>query len=119
LLAEVVPHDPPLVVSVNVTDAGAVNEAVYVALPGVAPPLLAKLPPAPPSDQTAAVAPPPNEPPSAAVVPPWQIDATAPPTLTVGRGFTVTVLVADVVPHVPPLVVRVNVTVSGAVADAV
>ncbi len=62
-----------------------------MAVPGVLPPLLAKVPPAPPSDQVAAVAPPPNDPPSAAVVPPWQIAVTDPPTLTVGNGLTVTV----------------------------
>ena len=56
---------------------------------GVLPVLFAKVPPAPPSDHTADVAPPPNDPPNAKVVPPWQIDVTAPPTLTVGSGFTV------------------------------
>ena len=108
LLAETVPHEPPLVVRVKVTDAGAVSEAVYIAVFGVAPPLLAKLPPAPPSDQTAAVALPPNEPPSGPVVPPWQIAATAPPASTVGRALTVTFLLAEVVPQDPPLVVRVS-----------
>ena len=56
--------------------------------------LLANEPPAPPSDHTAEVAPPPNEPPNTPLVAPWQIAATAPPALTVGNGFTVTVLVA-------------------------
>jgi hypothetical protein len=70
LLAFVVPHDPPAVVSVNVTDAGAPAAAVYVVVPGVAPVLFAKLPPAAPSLHTADVAPPPNDPPRAAVVPP-------------------------------------------------
>ena len=42
-------------------------------------------------------------------------------TLTVGAivGFTVKVLLAAIVPHDPPLVVSVNVTDDGAVADAV
>ena len=42
-------------------------------------------------------------------------------TLTVGAivGFTVKVLLAAIVPHKPPLVVRVNVTDAGAVAEAV
>ena len=65
-------------------------------MPGVVPPLLVNEPPAPPSDQTAAVAPPPKEPPKAAVVAPWQIALTAPPALTVGSGFTVTVTELDV-----------------------
>jgi hypothetical protein len=34
-------------------------------------------------------------------------------------GFTVSVLLAVVVPHEPPLVVRVKVTLAGADADAV
>ena len=78
---------------------------------GVAPPLLVKLPPAPPSLHTADVAPPPKEPPKAAVVPPWQMAVTAPPTFTVGLRLTTTVLLFDVVPHDPPLVVSVNVAV--------
>ena len=77
---------------------------------GVLPELLVNVPPAAPSDQTAAVAPPPNEPPKAVVVPPWQIAVSAPPTFTVGFGLTVNCLLADVIPHEPPLVVRVNVT---------
>ena len=81
--------------------------------------LLAKVPPAPPSDHVAELAPPPNEPPNAAVVPPWQIAVNADPALTVGLTFTVRVLLAEVVPHEPPDVVSVNVTVEGAVADAV
>ena len=70
LVAEVVPHEPPALVKVNVTEAGALAEAVYVVVPGVPPPLLVNVPPAAPSDQTAEVAPPPNEPPNAAEVPP-------------------------------------------------
>ena len=76
-------------------------------------------PPAPPSLHIAAVAPPPNEPPNAAVVPPWHIAATAEPAFTVGLGFTVKLLLADVVPHEPPDVVRVNVTGEVDDADAV
>jgi hypothetical protein len=36
--------------------------------------------------------------------------ATAPPIVTVGLGFTVTVLVSEIVPQDPPLVVSVKVT---------
>jgi hypothetical protein len=84
----------------------------------VLPLLLAKLPPVGLALQTAAVAPPPNEPPNAAVVPLWQIAATA-VVLAVGFGFTVSVLLAVVVPHEPPLVVRVKVTLDAEDADAV
>ena len=77
---------------------------------GVVPELLVKVPPAPPSDQTAAIAPPPNEPPNPAVVPPWQMGAFTGPTLTVGFGLTVNKILEDVLPHEPPLVVRVSVT---------
>ena len=83
------------------------------------PPLFANDPPAPPSDQMAAVAPPPNEPPKAAVVPPWQIAVTAPPTLTVVLGLMVKVFLSEVVPHPPPLVVRVKMTDAGPVAEGV
>jgi hypothetical protein len=110
LFAEVVPHDPPLVVSVSVTGVPDEADAVYVVVDGVDPPLLVNEPPAPPSDHTAAVAPPPNEPPNAAVVPPWQMAETPLPAFTVGFGFTVNDLFADVVPHDPPLVVSVSVT---------
>ena len=61
-------------------------------MPGVAPPLLPKVPavaPVSPSDQTAAVAPPPKEPPRTTVVPPWQIAAIAGPANTVGFGLTI------------------------------
>src|SRR5664280_497006 len=119
LLPDVVPHDPPAVVSVKVTDAGAAAAAVYVVVFGVAPPLFVNEPPAPPSDHTADVAPPPNDPPRAKVVPPWQIDATAPPALTVGFGLTVRILLPEVVPHDPPAVVSVKVTDAGAAAAAV
>ena len=74
------------------------------------PPLFVNVPPAPPSDHTADVAPPPNEPPNAADVPPWHIAATAPPTFTIGLGFTTICLFAEVVPHEPPAVVKVKVT---------
>ena len=67
-------------------------------------------PPAPPSLHIAAVAPPPNEPPNAAVVPPWHIAATAEPAFTVGLGFTVNDILADIVLHDPPDVVNVSVT---------
>ena len=81
--------------------------------------LLANVQPAPASVHIAAVAPPPNEPPKAADVPPWQIAATADPALAVGFGFTVNVLLADVVLHKPPAVVSVKVTRAGDEADAV
>ena len=45
--------------------------------------------------------------------------ATATPAFTVGAGFTVIVLLANIVPHEPPAVVSVNVTDAGAVAEAV
>jgi hypothetical protein len=105
------PHKPPDVVRVKVTSAGAPAAAVYVVVFGVRPPLFVKLPPAAPSDHIADVALPPNDPPSAAEVPPWQMAAIAPPALTVGLRFTVIVLFAEVVPHEPPLVVRVKVAV--------
>src|SRR5664280_1595214 len=110
LFAEVIPHKPPAVVSVNVTDAGAAAAAVYVVVFGVNPPLFVNEPPAPPSDHTADVALPPYEPPRPAVVPPWQIAATAPPALTVGFGLTVIFFVAKMVPQEPPAVVSLNVT---------
>ena len=65
------------------------------------------------------MAPPPNEPPNKAVVPPWQIAATAEPTFTVGFGFTVKLLLADVLPHEPPEVVNVKVTGEADDAEAV
>jgi len=49
-----------------------------VAAPGVAPELLVKVPPVPPSSQVADVALPPYVPPSAPVVPPWQTDIAEP-----------------------------------------
>ena len=79
-------------------------------VPGVFPVLFVNVPPAPPSDHVAAVAPPPNEPPNTEVVPPWQMVAMEGPTLTVGFGLTVNCVLAEAVPHEPPLVVRVNVT---------
>jgi hypothetical protein len=44
------------------------------------------------------------------VVPPWQIAATAEPAFTVGFGFTVKLLLAEVLLQEPPDVVNVNVT---------
>jgi hypothetical protein len=119
LEADVLPHEPPAVVKVNVTGEPEDADEVYVVVPGVDPPLFVKIPPAPPSLHTADVAPPPNEPPKATVVPPWHIAAKAEPTLTVGLGLTVNVLLAEVVPHKPPDVVRVKVTEAGALAGAV
>ena len=83
------------------------------------PVLFANVPPAPPSLHTAPVAPPPNEPPSAAVVAPWHIPVTAEPAFTVGFGFTVKLLLAEVVPHTPPDVVSVKVTGEVEDTDAV
>ena len=68
LVAEVVPQEPPLVVKVKVIGVVEFAAAVKVAVPGVLPVLLAKVPLG--ADHTAAVAPPPNEPPKAADVPP-------------------------------------------------
>ena len=79
-------------------------------MPGVVPVLFVKVPPAPPSDHIAAVAAPPNEPPKVVVVPPWQIGARPEPTFTVGAVVTVIFLLALVVPHEPPDVVKVKVT---------
>jgi hypothetical protein len=59
LLADVVPQEPPPVVRVKVTVAAEAADAVYVVVPGVAPPLFVNDPPAPPSDHIADVAPPP------------------------------------------------------------
>ena len=74
LFAEVVEHKPPLVVRVKITDCRELLQKRYTLLfPAYCLPLLANVPPAPPSDHTAAVAPPLNEPPKAAVVAPWQI----------------------------------------------
>ena len=122
LFAEVVPQLPPAVVSVNIIEDGADAEAIYVTVPVVFPPLFVKVPavgPVNPSDQTADVAPPPKDPPNAAVVPPWQIATTGPPAFTVGVGFTVNNLLSDVVPHEPPLLVKVKVIEAGAEAEAV
>ena len=86
---------------------------------GVLPVLFVNVPPAPPSLHIADVAPPPNEPPKATVVPLWQIAATAEPAFTVGLRFTVNDLLAEVVPHEPPELVRVNVTGDVEEAEAV
>ena len=87
LVAE--PQPPPDVVKVNVTELGALAEAVYVVVEGVLPPLLANDPPAPPSDQIADVALPPKDPPRALVVAPWQTALIADPAFAVGSEFTV------------------------------
>jgi hypothetical protein len=93
-VADVVPHDPPLVVNVNVIGVVELAAAVNVAVPGVLPVLLAKVPLG--ADHTAAVAPPPKEPPSATDVPPWQMAAMANPASAVGFGLTVIVTAFDV-----------------------
>ena len=66
--AVVVPHDPPLVVSVNVIGVVELDAAVNVDVPGVLPVLFAKVPLG--ADHTAEVAPPPKDPPRATDVPP-------------------------------------------------
>ena len=68
LVAEVVPHDPPLVVKVRSIGEVELTAAVKVAVEGVLRILFVNVPLG--ADHTAAVAPPPNEPPSAAEVPP-------------------------------------------------
>ena len=65
------------------------------------------------------VAPPPTEPPIAADVAPWQMADNRLPAVAVGKGFTVIVLVAVVVPQEPPLVVNVKVIVPDSDAPAV
>jgi hypothetical protein len=64
------------------------------------------------------VAPPDTEPPIGPDVPPWHIADNAAPAFAIGFGFTVIVLVTVVVPHEPPLVVKVKVMVPDSVADA-
>ena len=73
--------------------------------------------PVKPSDHIPLVAPLPTEPPKAAVVCPWQIADKAEPAVAVGFGFTESVLLGVAVPHDPPLVVNVNVTEEGALAE--
>ena len=91
--AVVVPHDPPLVVIVNVIGVVELEAAVNVAVPGVLPVLFAKVPLG--ADHTADVAPPPKVPPKATDTPPWQMAAIADPAPTVGFGLTVIVTAFD------------------------
>ena len=63
--------------------------AVNVAVPGVFPVLLAKVPLG--ADHIAEVAPPPKDPPKAADVAPWHMAVIAAPASAVGSGLTVTV----------------------------
>jgi hypothetical protein len=107
LLKVVVPQEPPLVVSTRVAVPEYAGGGVQVAFRSVA--LGLNVPPAVVL-QVPSVAPPPTEPPKFAEVPPWQIAVIAPPTFTVGLGFTTIVLLKLVVPQEPPLVVRVSVT---------
>jgi len=118
LFADVVPHEPPLVVNVNVAvplnAAGGVHVAFNVVAFGL------NVPPTPPSDHVPPVAPPPTEPPNAPEIPPWHIAVIAPPAFTVGVGFTVICLLTGaIVPHEPPLSVNVKVIVPDSVAEAV
>jgi hypothetical protein len=121
VLVEIVPQEPPPVVSVSATVEGAYADAVYVVIPGVRPLRLSveKVPPASPSVHIADVAPPLNDPLKAAVVPPWHIAAGAVLMLTVGLGLTVKVVSVEIVPHTPPPVVSVNVTKDGEPYDAI
>ena len=114
-VAVVVLHEPPLVVNVRVMDPLSEAPAVYVAVLG----LLAFVHvPAPPL-HVPPVAPPLVLPPMAADVPPWQIAVNALPALAVGLAFTVIDFVAVVVPHEPPLVVKVKVMLPLSEAPAV
>jgi hypothetical protein len=101
LLAVAMPHDPPLVVSVNVAvplyPAGGVHVAFNVVAFGV------KVPPAL-VDHVPPVAEPPTLPPNAAEVPPWHIALRAIPAFAVGIGLTVIVPVADAWVQVPVVV---------------
>jgi hypothetical protein len=106
--ANAFPQEPPDVVNPNVAvpenPAGGVHVAFKVVVFGL------NVPPAV-ADHVPPVAPPPTEAPRATVVPPWQMAAIAGPMFTVGTGFTVTSLLAEVVPQEPPLVVNVSVAV--------
>jgi hypothetical protein len=101
LLADVVPHDPPLVVSVNVAVPLYPAGGVHVAFNDVAFGL--KVPPAG-VDHVPPVAEPPTLPPNAADVPPWHIALRADPAFAVGNGLTVIVPVADACVQVPVVV---------------
>jgi hypothetical protein len=97
LLDDVVPHDPPTVVSVKVAvplyPGGGVHVAVKVDGLGL------KDPPAV-VDHIPPVAEPPTLPPSEADVLPWHIALNADPAFAVGNGVTVTVVVSGMdVPH--------------------
>jgi hypothetical protein len=87
LLAVAVPHDPPLVVSVNVAvplyPPGGVHVAFNVVAFGVNVPNAGV-------DHVPPVAEPPTEPPNAADVPPWHMATRAEPALAVGKALTVT-----------------------------
>jgi hypothetical protein len=92
LLAVAVPHDPPLVVSVNVAvplyPPGGVHVAFNVVAFGVNVPNAGV-------DHVPPVAEPPTEPPNDADVPPWHMATRAEPALAVGKAFTVNDCVAD------------------------
>jgi len=79
-----VPHEPPVVVSVNVVVPLYVPGGVHVVFRVVAFGL--KVPPAG-VDQIPPVAEPPTLPPNAADVPPWHIALTAAPAFAVGKGL--------------------------------
>jgi hypothetical protein len=88
LLAEAVPQEPPVVVSVKVAVPVKAAGGVHVAFNVVA--LGLKVPPAG-VDHIPPVATPPTEPFNAAEVPPWQMAGRAGPAFAVGLGFTVIV----------------------------
>ena len=109
------PHEPPLVVNVNVILPLSDAPAVYVAL---ATSVAFVQDPAPPL-HVPPVAPPPTDPPMAADVAPWHIADNPPPALAVGFAFTVMFFVSVTDPHEPPLVVNVNVILPLSDAPAV
>src|SRR6266536_3530086 len=92
LLADAVPQEPPVVVSVRV--AVSLNPAggVHVAFKFVA--LGLKVPPAG-VEHAPPVATPPTEPFNTAEVPPWQMAGRAGPAFAVGFGFIVIVAAAE------------------------
>jgi len=108
LLADAVPQEPPLVVSVKVAVPLNAAGGVHVAFRFVA--LGVKVPPAG-VDHIPPVAPPPIEPLKGAEVPPWQMADTGGPASTVGAAFTIIVLLSKAVPQEPPVVVNVSVAV--------
>jgi len=100
VLADAVPQEPPVVVSVKVAvplnPAGGVHVAFNVVASGL------KVPPAG-VDHIPPVATPPTKPFNAAEVPPWQIAGKAGPAFAVGFGFTVIVAADELAEAQTPL----------------